>query len=157
MKENKEEDFAQDTAIKLHLKKEIFYYYNKAIFFDSVKNNKMYVERLPDDAAQDETTNVDYYTSRGIFEADMGDLENALRDYETSLLIHPYIDSYHWAAMLAKAVGHKENACVYMQQWATLVPYPPTNGIESDVFKKREIANKFCIELGFEKYNTKDY
>ena len=148
MKENNIEDYSQDTAMKSHLKKEILYYYDKAIEIDSTKNYKFYKARSEDEAGNDMESNYDFYSSRAIFRIDFSDFEGAMHDYEMSLLIHPTIQDYEYAAYTAKKLGQKEKACTYIQTWAILIPYPPTNDITSNIIRKKEIAQKFCSDMG---------
>ncbi|MBA4197615.1 MAG: hypothetical protein C0459_08685 [Chitinophaga sp.] len=148
MKRNKIEDYAEDTAIKSHLKDEIFYYYGKAIGIDSAKNYQKYKTRSEEEAANDMESNFDYYSSRGIFRENFIDAVGALQDFEMSILVHPTIFAFEHAAYMAKYLGQKEKACKYIQTWAHQIPYPPTNDLTSNVFEKVEIAKKFCKECG---------
>lgn len=141
---NKVEDYAQDTALKSHLKDEIMSYYNKAIYLDSVKNNQLYLTRSQTDVMQDMHSNYEYYYDRAIFEANFAEYSNALADYEMSIQIHPTISAFEYAAYIARKLGQNEKACSYIQTWATLIS--PSEKI--DAFKKHEIADKFCEEIG---------
>lgn len=146
---NKVEDYATDTALKTHLAAEIFSYYNKAITLDSVKNWQFYKARglNSGEAIADMETNYEYYYYRGLLKANLYDYSGALADYESSLLIHPTINTYQYAAYTARTVGQKDKACEYIQWWATM--FSPDE--EIDPFKKREIADQFCKELGITK------
>ncbi len=151
LKENNVEDYSTDTALIAHLKKEILFLYGKAIYYDSIKNWKIYTTRPDSVAWNDMNSNYDYYVSRAFFEQnfmDNIDYENALKDFEISIMIHPTIQTYEYAAYIARRLGKKEKACKYIQQWSIMIPFPPTNDLSSDVFKKKEIANTFCKELG---------
>lgn len=143
---NKVEDYSKDTALKTHLKDEIIRYYSKAIYLDSLQNDTYYLS-ADRDAISDETTNYEYYYDRAIIEMDFAEYSNALADYEKSIQIHPTINAYQYAAYLAKKVGQNQKACGYIQMWATM--FNPTESI--DPFKKHEIADKFCKDLGIEK------
>lgn len=146
---NKVEDYATDTALKSHLAAEIFNYYNRAITLDSAKNWQFYKARGLNsrEAVADMETNYEYYYYRGLLKANLHDYSGALVDYESSLLIHPTINTYQYAAYIAKAVGQKDKACEYIQMWATM--FSPDE--DTDPFKKREIANQFCQALGITK------
>ncbi len=140
------DDFATDTAMISHLYAEIMFYYDKAIYLDSIENGEMYAKRVMNslEAIKDMHTNYQYYFFRGILKGNFREYAGALADYEKSILIHPTIDAYNYAAGLAKLVGLKEKACEYKQWWATMMN--PSEDIS--VFEKHEIADKFCKELG---------
>lgn len=92
-------------------------------------------------------TNYEYYYYRGLFKTNFYDYIGSLSDYEKSIQVHPTISAYEYAAYLAKKVGQYQKACTYIQSWATMIN--PTENI--DPFKKHEIADKFCKDLGIEK------
>lgn len=144
---NKVQDFTKDTALSSHLKNEILYYYDKAIYIDSIQNNKSYVGKNQMDAFADMNTNYEYYYDRAVFKTNFLDYAGALADYEKSIQIHPVIDAYFYAAYLARKVNQNEKACNYIQMWATT--FNPSEKI--DIFKKHETADKFCKELGITK------
>ena len=144
LQENKVEDYAKDTAFKSHLKDEIMSYYDKAIYIDSSENENLYKSRDQIEAMQDMNTNYEYYYYRGLFKSNFYEYVGSLKDYEKSIQIHPTISAYEYAAYLAKKVGQMQKACNYIQTWATMIN--PSE--ETDTFKKHEIADKFCKEIG---------
>jgi len=140
---NKVQDYALDTAFMSHLKAEIMTFYAKAIYLDSIVNNNYY-NSLGRNAIADMNTNYEYYYYRAFVEMNFAEYTAALTDFEKSIKIHPTIDSYNYAAHLARKVGQKQKACEYIQMWATM--FNPSEKI--DLFTKHDIADKFCKELG---------
>ncbi len=147
LQQNKVEDYATDTAFKTHLKSEVLSYYAKAIYLDSVENNTKYISRSNLEAMQDMESNYEYYYFSGLFKMNFADFNGALNDIEKSIKVHPVINAYQFAAYIAKKLGQNQKACEYIQFWATMLN--PTE--ETDPFKKHEIADKFCKEIGIEK------
>lgn len=150
LKLNNVDDYATDTALQSHLKDEIMFYYDKAIYLDSIKNWELYTSRPDSIAWSDENSHCDYYVSRAFFEQNFlndRDAGNALKDFETAMMIHPTIEEYEYAAYVARYLGQNEKACKYIQQWAIMIPFPPNNDLNSNPFKKKEIADKFCKEM----------
>ena len=92
-------------------------------------------------------SNYDFYLSRTIFRIIFSNYQGAMHDYEMCLLIHPIIQDYEYAAYTAKKLGQKEKACTYIQTWAIQIPYPPTNDLESNSIRKKEIAQKICRDM----------
>jgi tetratricopeptide (TPR) repeat protein len=145
---NHVEDYATDTAFKSHLVKEILTYYDRAIYLDSTEHWQLYTARGTNslDAMQDMNTNYEYYYFRGLFKSNFADYAGALADYEKSLLIHPTINAYEYAAYLARKVGQNQKACDYIQMWAMLMN--PSEDLRVD---KHAVADKFCTDLGVKK------
>ena len=143
LKANHVEDFSKDPVLMSGLKNEIMRYYDKAINLDSVANYQKYISRPEIEAINDMQSNYTFYSDRAMFRLNFGDFAGGLKDIKMANKIHPVIENYRTAAYLAKKVGEKDNACTYMQKWATM--FSPSENI--DPVKKREEADKFCKEL----------
>ncbi len=145
LQKNKVENYQKDSVLVSYLKEKIVSLYSKAIYIDSLKNYSIYQSESRD-AASDKTTNYEYWYDRAIIEANFSEYSKALHDYETSIMIHPTINAYYYAAYIAKKIGQNKKACEYIQTWSYL--FSPSENV--DLFKKQEQAKKFCKELGIE-------
>lgn len=120
-------DYAKDPVYKAGLKDEIIHLFDKAASLDS-------------------TSNYLYFYYRGMFKLNFEDYTGALADLERSIEVHPVIKAYEYAAGLSKKLGLKEKACTYIKQWAMM--YNPSE--EYNPIQKKEIAEKYCKELGMQ-------
>lgn len=145
LQQNKVEDYQKDSVLVLYLKEKIVSLYNKGIYLDSIKNYTYYQSESRD-ASSDMSTNYEYWFDRAIIEANFSEYSKALKDYETSIMIHPTITAYYYAAYLAKKIGQNKKACEYIQTWSSL--YNPSEN--TNLFKKQEEAKSFCKGLGIE-------